>query len=71
MKWIKRERPKIDRIACLRLIKNFVDSEAEFIYAAKERLETGMKIHDAVYNWAKYAQEKSMCGIRSFKLIFE
>lgn len=32
MKWITRERPKIDRIACPWLIKKFVDTEAEFIY---------------------------------------
>jgi AraC-like DNA-binding protein len=32
MKWITRERPKIDRIACPWLILNFVDPEAEFIY---------------------------------------
>jgi len=32
MKWITRERPKIDRIASPWLIKNFVDKEAEFIY---------------------------------------
>ena len=32
MKWITRERPKIDRIACPWLIKNFVDKDAEFIY---------------------------------------
>lgn len=33
MKWITRERPKIDRIACPWLIKRFIDTEAEFIYA--------------------------------------
>ncbi len=32
MKWITRERPKIDRVACPWLIKNFVDKDAEFIY---------------------------------------
>ncbi len=32
MRWITRERPKIDRIACPWLIKRFVDPEAEFIY---------------------------------------
>ena len=32
MKWITRERPKIDRIACPWLIKNFIDSKAEFFY---------------------------------------
>lgn len=35
MKWITRERPKIDRIACPWLIKNFVDHDAEFIYVPK------------------------------------
>ncbi len=32
MKWITRERPKIDRIACPWLIKRFIDKEAEIIY---------------------------------------
>jgi hypothetical protein len=32
MKWVTRERPKIDRIACPWLIVNFIDREAEFIY---------------------------------------
>jgi len=36
MKWITRERPKIDRIACPWLIKSFVDATAEFIYVPKE-----------------------------------
>lgn len=38
MKWITRERPKIDRIACPWLIKNFIDPEAEFLYAPKEQV---------------------------------
>src|SRR5258708_38094200 len=38
MKWITRERPKIDRIACPWLIKNFVDEEAVFIYFPKEQV---------------------------------
>jgi AraC-like DNA-binding protein len=33
MKWITRERPKIDRIACPWLIKRFIDPEAEIIFA--------------------------------------
>lgn len=32
MKWITRERPKIDRIACPWLVKRFVDAKAEFLY---------------------------------------
>ncbi len=32
MKWITRERPKIDRIACPWLIAGFIDADAEFLY---------------------------------------
>src|SRR5215831_18316714 len=31
-KWVTRERPKIDRIACPWLIRRFIDPQAEFIY---------------------------------------
>jgi len=32
MKWITRERPKIDRIACPWLVARFIDREPEFLY---------------------------------------
>lgn len=32
MKWITRERPKIDRIACPWLVSRFVDDAPEFLY---------------------------------------
>ncbi|MGC3025888.1 chromate resistance protein ChrB domain-containing protein [Burkholderia sp. DN3021] len=32
MKWITRERPKIDRIACPWLIARFIDDAPEFLY---------------------------------------
>ena len=32
MKWVTRERPKIDRIACPWLIRRFIDPAAEFLY---------------------------------------
>lgn len=38
MKWITRERPKIDRIACPWLIKRFIDPEAEIIFVPYEGL---------------------------------
>jgi len=38
MKWITRERPKTDRIACPWLIRRFIDPEAEFIYVPKEQV---------------------------------
>jgi hypothetical protein len=36
MKWITRERPKIDRVACPWLVSRFIDSEAEFLFAKPE-----------------------------------
>jgi hypothetical protein len=32
MKWVTRQRPKIDRIACPWLIARFIDSSAEFLF---------------------------------------
>src|SRR4030095_3979209 len=48
MKWITRERPKIDRIPCPWLIKNFVDPQAEFIYVPKEQVFDKAKELDAI-----------------------
>jgi hypothetical protein len=51
MKWITRERPKIDRIACPWLIANFVDKDAEFIYVPTEQvLEKGKELNAIPYD---------------------
>lgn len=64
MKWITRERPKIDRIACPWLIKNFVDSNAEFIYVPKESVFEKAKELEAIpYDivGAEYTHEGDKC----------
>jgi hypothetical protein len=38
VKWVTRERPKVDRIACPWLITRFVDREAEFLYVPGEQV---------------------------------
>jgi len=48
MKWITRERPKIDRIACPWLIKNFIDKEGEFIFVPKEQVFDKARELDAI-----------------------
>jgi AraC-like DNA-binding protein len=48
MKWITRERPKIDRIACPWLIKKFVDKEAEFMYVPYSEVLVKAKELDAI-----------------------
>lgn len=64
MRWITRERPKIDRIACPWIIKNFVDKEAEFIYVPTEQVLTKAKELDAIpYDipTAEYSHEGEYC----------
>ena len=38
MKWITREHPKIDRIACPWLIRRFIEAGAEFLYVPADRV---------------------------------
>ena len=40
MKWITREKVKVDRVACPWLIKRFIDVDAEFIFVANAEVET-------------------------------
>lgn len=64
MKWITRERPKIDRIACPWLIKNFVDEQAEFIYVPKEKVFLkAMELNAIPYDipGAEYSHEGDRC----------
>ena len=38
MKWVTRERPKTDRIACPWLIRRFIDSDAEILYVPRDQV---------------------------------
>jgi len=38
MKWITREHPRVDRVACPWLIEKFVDKSAEFIYVSSDQV---------------------------------
>ena len=51
MKWVTRERPKIDRIACPWLIARFIDKAPEFLYVPGDQVlavaaETGAVPYD-------------------------
>ena len=48
MRWITRERPKIDRVACPWLISRFIDPEAEFIFVPPTGVIEKAKELDAV-----------------------
>jgi rhodanese-related sulfurtransferase len=47
-RWVTRERPKIDRIACPWLIARFVDPNAEFLYVPTKEVLEAAKTRDAV-----------------------
>jgi len=48
-RWITRERPKIDRIACPWLVRRFIDPAAELFCAA------ALPLYDALYAWCRDA----------------
>ena len=47
-RWVTRERPKIDRVACPWLILRFIDPRAEFIYVPTNRVFATAKERDAI-----------------------
>ena len=64
MKWITRERPKIDRIACPWLIQKFIDPDAEFIFVSKEQVFEQAKVLNAIpYDivGAEYTHDGGRC----------
>jgi hypothetical protein len=73
-KWITRERPKIDRIACPWLIRRFVDPAAEFLYVPTERVfavarETGAVPYD-IPGAAPFSHEGEKCSFDAFISVF-
>jgi hypothetical protein len=51
MRWITRERPKIDRVACPWLIARFIDTEAEFIFVPPDEvIEKAQKLDATPYD---------------------
>ena len=72
-RWVTRERPKIDRIACPWLIRRFIDPEAEFLYvptpdvrrAAAEREAVPYDIPDV-----EFSHEGDLCSFDAFLTAF-
>jgi hypothetical protein len=48
MKWVTREKARVDRIACPWLIRKFVDPEAQFLYVPKDRVLAVAKEEGAI-----------------------
>jgi hypothetical protein len=71
MKWVTRERPKTDRIACPWLIKNFIDAGAEFLYVPAEQVLVVAEREGAHSYDAKDAEYTHRDGLCSFEVLLE
>jgi len=72
-KWVTREHPKIDRIACPWLIRRFVDPNAEFIYVPADRVlavatETGGTPYDV--DGVEFTHEGGRCSFDTILRIY-
>jgi hypothetical protein len=71
VKWVTRERPKTDRIACPWLIRNFIDPEAEFLYVPADEVLAVAEREDAIsYDAtdARYTHRDRLC---TFEVLLE
>ncbi len=48
VKWVTREKAKVDRIACPWLIRKFVDPHAEFLFVRTDRVQEVVKTENAI-----------------------
>jgi rhodanese-related sulfurtransferase len=68
-RWVTRERPKVDRIACPWLIHRFVDPEAEFLYVPPAEVRRVAAERDAVpYDIpdVEFSHDGELCSFDAF-----
>jgi rhodanese-related sulfurtransferase len=68
-RWVTRERPKIDRIACPWLVRRFVDPEAEFLYVPTADVKRVAAERQAVpYDVAdvEFSHDGALCSFDAF-----
>jgi len=74
MKWVTRERPKIDRIACPWLIARFIDKEPEFLYVPSPQVFEAAKRTGAIpYDipGAELSHVGELCSFDAFLARYE
>ena len=71
MKWVTRERPKTDRIACPWLIRNFIDPDAEFLYVPVGEVLAVAEREDANSYDSPDARYTHRDGLCTFEVLVE
>jgi hypothetical protein len=72
-RWVTRERPKIDRIACPWLIRRFIDPDAEFLYVPTAEVSQVAEEKTATpYDVAgvEFTHDGALCSFDTFLLKF-
>src|SRR5262249_59592973 len=67
VKWVTRERPKTDRIACPWLIRHFIDREAEFLYVPADQVLATAEAEGAISYDAPGARYDHPDGLCTFE----
>ena len=71
MKWVTREHPHTDRIACPWLVLRFIDAEAEIVYVPRDEVLTYAEREGAISFDAPGARYTHRDGLCSFEVIVE
>ena len=71
MKWVTREHPHTDRVACPWLIRKFIDLEAEIVYMPAEHVLPYAEQSGAISFDAKGARYTHRDGLCSFEVLIE
>ena len=71
MKWVTREHPKTDRIACPWLIRKFIDADAEIVYVPRDDVLPYAEREGAISFDAQGARYTHRGGLYSFEVLVE
>ena len=71
MKWVTRERPKTDRIACPWLVLRYIDPAAEFLYVPPAEVLAVAERDDAISFDAPDARYTHRDGLCTFEVLLE
>ena len=71
MRWVTRERPKTDRIACPWLIRNLIDPEAVFLYVPADEVLAVAERDNALSYDAPGARYTHRDGLCTFEVLVE
>ncbi|MBI1885272.1 MAG: chromate resistance protein [Chloroflexi bacterium] len=71
MKWVTRERVKVDRVACPWLIRKFIDPEAEFLFVVADGVLAVAEREQAISFDAPQARYTHRDGKCTFEVLIE